>query len=159
MSDDTETLDEDFDPNAGLAGPLMKKVLAEVGQERKRQDGDLGLFRDYPDGTAGRALQCPTISRDKEAAVEAQRRRMNADRAGKTTWRHQLDEAHADVVAEGSERHLRRHLVRLAAQSVSWVEAIDRRSDEKRIAKKVEKATHIGFFERFLRRFVRPGPF
>lgn len=138
--------DDTFDPVAALAGPLMKKVLNDVALERQRQDGQDGFFRDFADGTAGRALHGPTVSRDRDAAREATRRRSEAERHGKITWRHQLDEAHGFAVEEGNEVQLRARLVALAAVSVAWVEAIDRRKDEKRIEKKIR--AQLPLFER-----------
>lgn len=138
MSEEGEAgeLAEFGDGMSALSAPLMKLVMKDVVRERGRQDGDLGAFRDYPDGTAGRAVHGPTISRDRESSSEAQRRRHQADTVGKTTWRHLLEEAVGYVIAEGREKQLRDNLIQLAAHSVAWVEAIDRRKDEKRIEAK-----------------------
>lgn len=134
--DDEGVEDLEFDPVTALAGPLMKKVLNEVALTRQKQDGEHGFFRDYANGTAGTLPMGPTVSREREHASEMVRREGQGLKSGKLTWRHQLDVAHAVVVMEGSEESLRRKLLELAAVSVAWVEAIDRRKDEKRIEMK-----------------------
>jgi len=148
MNDDFDaSMDDDsFDPVTALAGPLMKKVLNEVALERQKQDGTEGFFRDYLDGTAGRLPMGPTISRERENALEIGRREAAARKTGKLTWRHQLETHAAVVLCEPSEETLRRKLVELAAVSVAWVEAIDRRKDEKRIEKKIH--ARLPLFER-----------
>ncbi len=150
MNDEDELSDvsDDFDPNGAIGGPALRVVLNDLAGSRRRMDSDIGLFLDFADGTAGRALHGPTISRDKEAAVEANRRRAQADRSGKTTWRHRLEEAFTEVVAEGNEKHLRRRLVTLGAETVAWIEAIDRRADEKRIERK--QIARLPLFTRIL---------
>lgn len=142
MNDDTEEVGDlgDYDPVTALAGPLMKKVLNEVALTRQKQDGEHGFFRDYANGTAGTLPMGPTISREREHASEMLRREGQGQKSGKVTWRHQLDVAHALVVVEGTDESLRKKLLELAALSVAWVEAIDRRQDEKRIERKVQRA-------------------
>ncbi len=137
MNDNTEALDEEFDPVVSLAGPLLRKALADVAAARSMEDSAEGFFRDYRDGTAGRVEGGPTVSRDQTNYREAKIRRATA--GGRLTWRHQLEERCARVIAEADEKNLRAFLVHLAELSVSWVEAIDRRKDEKRIARKIRK--------------------
>lgn len=133
MSEDVADLDEDFDPMESMVGPLRSTVIDEVRKALARQDASIGMFRDFADGSAGRALHGPTVSRDMDAEREARRKRLDAERTGRITWRHLLDEAHASVVSSGPEPRIRAQLVELAALAVSWIEAIDRRKDEKRI--------------------------
>lgn len=154
-----EVLDEDFDPVSSLSGPLMKKVMADVARFRAQQDGELGFFRDYADGTAGRMLMGPTVSRDLEAERDAHRKRLEADRTGKTTWRHRLEEAHTAVISAGTEYRLREKLVALSAESIAWIEAIDRRNDEKRIEKKMAPLTRVDRFMMWLLRWLGVRPF
>ncbi len=158
MNDATEVLDEEFDAYPSLSGPLMKAALDDVAKERAKQDGELGFFRDYADGTCGRALYGPTISREQEGVREARRKLFDASRAGKLTWRHLLEADLLETFTESDPEKLRAALVVLSSRAVSWIEAIDRRKDEKRIEKKMLR--QLPLFPRiaqwFKRLFRRP---
>lgn len=131
MSDEAEVLDEDFDPIASLSGPLMKKVLSEVAMERVRQDGELGFFRDYPDDATDRST-------------------------GAITWFRFVSEAVIGIDLAVGEVQRRRRVLILAALSVAWLEAIDRRKDEKRIAMKTAPPSWwVRLGQWFNRYFVR----
>ncbi len=146
MSDD---LGDEINPMGAMAGPLMKSVLSDVAKSRHNADGLLGYFRDYPD----RSHTGPTLGRDKEAARDAVRRITEAQRAGKLTWRHLIESEVAEVFTENEPEKLRKALVCLAAQSVAWVEALDRRKDEKRIVKKQAKQKP-SWFRDWFRKFL-----
>ncbi len=133
-----DALDEDFDPVAGLSGPLMRKVLADVAKERLRQDGDMGIMRDYHDGSGGRMVSGPTLSRDRERTRETLRALKQAEGTSRMTWRHLAEDSFALAMAADNDRDLRKMLLSVAAHSVAWIEAIDRRKDEKRIERKMK---------------------
>ncbi len=132
-----------------LVGPLMKKALDDVAVVRGLDDQLEGLFRDYPDGTAGRTISGPTLTRDKQRQFETRRDLRTS--GSKQTWRLMLESATADVIAEAEEKMLRARLVALAALAVSWIEAIDRRKDERRIEKKLRPSWWARLVERFRR--------
>lgn len=153
MTDDGEDLSDDFDPVVALAGPLMKKVLNEVALRRQQEDGQEGFFRDYADGCAGQAINGPTLTRDKQNAREAVQRTQQA--GNRVTWRHQLEEATLRVIATGDAEDLRSDLIVTAAICVAWVEAIDRRKDERRIERKRRLRWHQRLRNWLLRKLGR----
>lgn len=136
-------MDEAFDPAAVIAAPALRSALADVAKQRHRDDGEEGYFRDYRDGTEVSGM-------DLLSFEEAAKRRKKA--GSQVTWRHQLDCAAAYVAMKRDERELRTALVNLAALSVAWVEALDRRKDEKRIAL---KTAPLPVWKRALMRFGR----
>ncbi len=133
MTDVAEALDQEFDPTTAMTDKLRKTVLANIATVCDLEDRVNGFFLDFPDGTAGRTISGPTVTRDRQQQTEAKRAKQTA--GSKLTWRLMLESATADVIAEAEEKILRARLVQLAALSVAWVEAIDRRKDEKRIAR------------------------
>ncbi len=145
-----ENTDEDFDPVASLSVPLMRKILDEVSRARSVEDNIHGFFRDYPNGTAGQMVSGPTLARERQNAREAETREKTA--GGRLTWRHQIEAAVMLMIAEENEAKLRVRLVHLAALTVSWVEALDRRKDEKRIEKKMRPTAGSRLARWWLRR-------
>lgn len=98
-------------------------VLSEVRAERLRQDEKWGV-QSHPDGTA------KTLG----TMAAAQRAKFVTDAAaanGRVTWRDILNEEVAEAFAESDEDALRAELIQVAAVTVAWVEAIDRRRAER----------------------------
>lgn len=94
-------------------------VCREVIQERVRQDAKWGE-QNHPDGT--------TVGfsgwRDK-----AQRQCDERHSAGEGSWLDILLEEVYEAAAEEDPAKLREELVQVAAVTVAWVEAIDRRGE------------------------------
>ncbi|MEU4781059.1 hypothetical protein [Micromonospora sp. NPDC023633] len=103
-----------------LDGPVVYGVLAEVLDERRRQDAKWGE-QNHPDGTARNGWA------DRELADVSRRLCQDAAGLGLVTWRHILDEEMREVFAEEDPAKLRAELLQVAAVAVAWVEAIDRR--------------------------------
>lgn len=108
------------------AATMTDRVLLDVRIRRHVQDDAEGSFRDYPDGTA-RPL-------DASMLVTAKQQLVDAKKEVRLTWRHQLDLAVAELCAERDPKKLRRLLVNVAAVSVAWVEGLEVREADKRIA-------------------------
>ena len=105
-----------------------RRVLNEVAAERRRQDAKWGE-QDLPDGTGN----YDGHGAERTLRVErAQRRTERHARNGTLTWKHILLEEVCEVRAEDDPVRLRIRLVRVAARAVAWIEAIDRRAEEKR---------------------------
>jgi hypothetical protein len=113
---------------------LTDRVLLAVRQARARQDQKHGILRDYRDGTAGTRFHGPSISIDKSNVGEAKRALADAEKAGRRSWRNYLELAVAEAVAESNERRLQQRLIEVAAVACAWVEGIDVRADDNRIA-------------------------
>lgn len=98
----------------------MMHILAEIGNERRRQDelwglGQLGI----PDGTGHEKF--------KELAGEARIECDRATAAMEVTFMHVLLEEVMEALAESDEDRLRVELIQVAAVAAKWVQAIDRR--------------------------------
>lgn len=104
--------------------PSTARVLAEVAQERVRQDAKWGQ-QDHPDGTGPDG----TLHGVKFSVWADQFRRtcQQAFADGAGTWLHVLAEEFAEAAAEGGPATLRAELIQVAAVAVAWTEAIDRR--------------------------------
>jgi hypothetical protein len=104
----------------------MLLVLGEVAGERRRQE-DRFPGQDLPDGTtggAGHELYADVI----RAGVD------EAAFNGTLTWWDVLHEEWAEAGAEDAPQSLRAELIQVAAVAVRWIEAIDRRAAETRLA-------------------------
>lgn len=104
-----------------VAGPGANdgQVLAEIAQERTRQDAKWGE-QNHPDGTGA-----PGSAEVADSAREA------CDRAaehGVAFWSLILLEEVSEAIAESDPAALRGELVQVAAVAVNWIEAIDRRN-------------------------------
>jgi hypothetical protein len=108
-------------------------ILAEIGQERRRQierwgeqnhpSLDVLLVHRTPERMADE-YEIPTEARAKAMTEAAMRR-------GELTWGHILVEELAEAVEAGvlnGEHAMRAELVQVAAVAVAWIEAIDRRT-------------------------------
>jgi hypothetical protein len=112
-------------------GPT-KRVLEQVARSRSSADERAGYFRDYIDtDTASTQLW----------GMHPQSRAESMATSGKRPWLAQLM-ARAGGVAilirpQGSvpTRDVRAALVRVAEVAVSWIEALDAREQEKRVAR------------------------
>lgn len=113
---------------------LTDVVLLAVRQRRWMQDRDEGNFRDYADGTCGGGKYGSTSQTDKAAVLVAKQALVDAKKGVRLTWRHQLDLAVALLYAESDPRKMRRLLVDVAAMSVAWVEGLEVRAADRRIA-------------------------
>lgn len=96
-------------------------VLDEVAAERLAQDAKWGE-QNHPDGTGAEHVPLSAVIRDQV------RTRCDAEhRAGRGTWEMILAEEFWEAVAEVDPAKLRAELIQVAAVTVAWVEAIDRR--------------------------------
>lgn len=102
--------------------PKSGRVLEEVSRERAEQDVKWGE-QNHKDGT-GRACDV----RAAEDQIEACDR---AFREGWGSWSHILREEVAEAFAESDPAKLRAELIQVAAVAVAWVEAIDRREENR----------------------------
>lgn len=141
------------------------RVLFKVRLERADDDARLGMFRDFPDGTAGRRFHGPGLDVDKENVEFAQRALHEAWRAASPSWRLQLELAAARVFVEADEPQLEARLIELAAVTVAWVEGIRMRADRRRTdaeaagARKLRVVALDGGGQMVIRDFVQPAPF
>ena len=111
----------------------IRRVLGEVEAERVRQHARFGE-QNLPDGTGGEASPSRTaeqVERLRKIRREhAQGERELCDalmKTGRLTWRHVLREEVFEAIAEDEDEALRAELIQVAAVSVQWIEAIDRR--------------------------------
>jgi hypothetical protein len=122
---DSEAQVMDFEEaGAVLSAGSTKAALDAVAKQRAKDDDREGYFRDYPDQTPDSfSLYRP----DMEMELLATR--------GKRPWIAQVVNATAllsgVVFTRDREEMLRPALVRLGALVVAWIEAIDRRGQEK----------------------------
>lgn len=114
---------------ASVSSGPTKQVLEHVGLARARADETHGYFRDYADAdTAAKVLW--TASDQVQAEVSAT--------TGRRSWLGQLFVTVGLVslllgTGPYSERRLREALVQVAELAVAWIEAIDQRTNEKRV--------------------------
>ena len=94
-------------------------ILEEVFQERKRQFEKWGE-QNHPDGTGLGG------SRDDADYAQAQCKEFAED--GHCTWELILREEFFEAMAETDPDKLRCELIQLAAVTVQWIQAIDRRA-------------------------------
>jgi hypothetical protein len=99
----------------------LSGVLEAVVSERLRQDAKWGE-QNHPDGTASEYWREFGVSADAARAAYE-----NSFRAGKGTWLDVLLEEIAEAFEETDPEKLRAELVQVAAVTVAWIEAIDRR--------------------------------
>lgn len=102
-------------------------VLAEVRDERARQDAKHGDQSHLPDGTGPHVQPEFYPHRAENMAALAKRRTDRAAQDGRSTYEQILTEEYLEAIAEASPAKLRTELVQVAAVAVQWVEAIDRR--------------------------------
>ena len=107
------------EPDSPLNDRRMWPVLAEVAEERRRQDAKWGE-QNHPDGTDGGAFY-------RERADWRRRACQDNAAAGTVTWRHILDEEVHEAYCETDPAKLRAELLQVAAVAVAWAAAIDRR--------------------------------
>jgi hypothetical protein len=119
MRDDGD-LAEVTDPVSAVAMPQIDSVLKQVKAERIRQDDRFGWFRDYPDGTSRSTSYDWELTAAREALA-------SAEKAGKLTWRHILQEEFFEVSFENDPARLKVELIQVAAVATAWAEAIERR--------------------------------
>jgi hypothetical protein len=99
----------------------LDTVLGEVAYERAGQDEQWGE-QNHPDGTGQSFL-------DEHVARMARDACKIAAQDGTLTWRLILNEEFAEACAERDPDRLRAELVQVAAVTVAWIEAIDRRQE------------------------------
>lgn len=109
-----------IDKPARSSRRAITRVLEDVRAERYAQDAKWGQ-QNHPDGTGP---TIPTLNRADYARRECD----YAHQHGVGTWRHILEEEHAEALAERDPEKLRAELIQVAAVAVAWVEAIDRRA-------------------------------
>jgi hypothetical protein len=101
--------------------PPAAAVLAEVAAERLRQDAKWGE-QNHPDGTG--------ITPEQQKLADVARSMCQQVFAeGRGDWAHVLMEEVREALAESDPAKLRVELVQVAAVSVAWIEALDRRMD------------------------------
>lgn len=97
---------------------LLTATLAEIARERDEQNATMdGLTP--PDGTGDEHYQ--------EIAQDARRAAFEAFRDGEGTWVHIFAETTSRAFTESDPAKLRARLVKVAAETVCWIEALDRR--------------------------------
>lgn len=96
-----------------------RKVLREVGKERRRQDERWGE-QNHPDGTGRSPFVADFRDRLRKACDAAAAR-------GEVTWGDVAAEEFLEALSESDPRLLRAELLQLGAVCVAWIEAIDRR--------------------------------
>lgn len=94
-------------------------ILAQIGEERERQDAKHGAEQDLPNGTGGFGWM---IARERAIALTDRRMEL-----GTVTWLDVLNEEFCEAMAEEDEALLRKELIQTAAVCVKWVEALDRK--------------------------------
>jgi len=104
-------------------GKRTLEVLAEVAQERHRQDVKWGVNQDHPDGTGGDFREHEAILAKTGCDLLA--------KEGRVTWAAILEEEQAEAFAETDPAALRAELIQVAAVACRWIEAIDGRQGEK----------------------------
>ncbi|MDX3109689.1 hypothetical protein [Nonomuraea angiospora] len=102
-----------------VGGHLLGGPLAEVHAERQHQDEKWGE-QNHSDGTASTEMRVFAAEQHRRQCKEAAER-------GQVTWRHILLEEMHEAFAETDPAKLRAELVQVAAVTVAWIEAIDRR--------------------------------
>ncbi|HET6916630.1 MAG TPA: hypothetical protein VFH56_11125 [Acidimicrobiales bacterium] len=108
--------------------PKSARVLAEVSEERVRQDAKWGEQNHF-DGTG----HDPTGFIQVRHHIDPDDARTDCEASfsrGRGSWRHILTEEFAEAMAEADPGRLRAELIQVAAVAVAWVEAIDRRKEE-----------------------------
>lgn len=96
-------------------------IMADIFDERDRQDAKWGT-QNHPDGT-GTLYQIRQSVAARAVCNEAASR-------GQVTWNVILNEEVKEAFAESDPVKLRTELIQVAAVAMSWIEAIDRRSNE-----------------------------
>lgn len=94
-------------------------IFEEVHLERERQDKKYPDCVHLPDGTGG-------AGRDLLRQL-AQALCDRAQRDGKLTHMHILEEEFTEAMAETNQTNLRKELVQIAAVAVKWIEDLDHR--------------------------------
>ena len=107
-----------------LAVMSLQDVLAEIAEERARQDAKWGE-QNHPDGT-GTAYGLSAVP-ELTASFARQRCDSAFDR-GVGTWEHILFEEFCEAIAEDDPIRLRAELIQTAAVAVHWIEALDVRT-------------------------------
>lgn len=107
-------------PMSPAADSAMRRALDDVAAERHRQHARWGE-QNHPDGTGGTTA----VAIANEARDACDRRFA----AGHGRWSDIFLEEVYEAVAEHDPQRLRIELVQAAAVAVSWIEAIDRRTN------------------------------
>ena len=97
--------------------PRQARILRHVIEERVRQDAKWGE-QNHPDGTSALYVQPAQV-----AKMTTERRAAE----GRVSWIDILHEEVMEAYAETDPEKLRAELVQVAAVTVAWLEAIDRR--------------------------------
>ena len=138
MGDDMSTskVNTDENPHYWEDHHRTLRVLGDVAQERVRQRARYGRKQDLEDGTGPgvRWLRNTSAHLDLLNAEQIQvqlRREYEAYEAqhGEPTWMHLVREEIAEAFQEEHPVRLREELLQVAALAVSWVEALDARSE------------------------------
>lgn len=98
-----------------------ERVLADVGEERERQDAKFP-GQVLPNGTGGSWSQAMY----EMPLVIARQINDNHSETGEATWESVLAEEFFEAMLEADPAKLRAELVQVAAVAVRWVENIDR---------------------------------
>lgn len=104
----------------------LAAVLAEVRAERARQDAKWGE-QNHPNGTGREQEILPNWTAGELADAARNSCRIRAD-MNICTWSDILSEEACEALAEDDPTKLRTELLQVAAVSVAWVQALDRRA-------------------------------
>lgn len=129
--------------DADLPTMTVDRVLLKVRLQRRQDDERHGYFRDFPDGTAGRRHEGPTLEADQRAQADAREALSRANRRASPSWRHHLELAMADALLQFDEAELEKRLIAVAAVAVAWAEGIEMRADRRRIDVEAAKARKL----------------
>ena len=121
-----------------LAPGSTANVMYDVLVERGAQDKKWGQ-QDHPDGTGSdeRILTHTDVNLDLRTGAELARifkARCQGNSPEEDNWRDILLEEVFEAFAETDPAELRDELIQVAAVAASWVEAIDRRQADRRVA-------------------------
>lgn len=102
--------------------PDRMRINNDVLHERRKQERVYEEQRNIEDGTGGADARC--------RAHAALFRYDRAESVGALTWGLVLDAHCSTVLAEADTAKLREELVSMAAVTMRWIEAIDRRNEK-----------------------------
>ena len=123
MDDEAQVMDFE-EAGAAMSAGSTKAALDAVAKQRAKDDDREGYFRDYPDQTPDSFSLYRTFMETEHLATH-----------GKRPWIAQVVNAtvvlSTVVFTRDHEDMVRPALVRLGALVVAWIEAIDRRGQEK----------------------------
>lgn len=91
------------------------QIIADVREERKRQDLKFGVQR-HPNGTSAKFKPMADAARNATRAAEAN---------GQQSWTNILREEFWEALSETDRVKLRAELIQVIAVGVAWVECLD----------------------------------